>query len=134
MEERIVWRERTVTSTVVGPTQIQTRTVVVPVPVTGPTGTVLYVPRIETVTTELRGEVKTFASQVLSEKASENLSLVPAPPPDWAVGIGGQMFPSYRIEASVERRLFGPLWVRGWVQQPIAVEPPAVGFGVRVEF
>lgn len=56
------------------------------------------------------------------------------PPAGWAATLGLQLLPDKRLELGLERRLFGPLWARVWLLQPAAIEPPAVGVGLRVEW
>lgn len=85
-----------------------------------------------------RGPVTTTtATQTAAEERIREVVrevVTPAPRPGWAALLGLQVLPDQRIEVGIERRLFGPVWVRGWALQPIAVAAPAVGLGLRVEF
>jgi hypothetical protein len=132
VEERIVYRDRTTTNTVAGPVRIQTRTVTVQVPVTTSTGTVLYVPRTETVVNEVRGEIKTFTFRDTNEKLSFKVYEMPKPPPTWSVDWRPRLLPTQDLVGTlaVGYRAIGPAWVEVWVS-PLA---PSAGVGLRVEF
>ena len=81
-----------------------------------------------------RREVASVAAKV--ERVAE-VVVTPPPPvarPSWAVSGGLQLIPDQRLELGLDRRLFGPFWVRAWVLQPAALSLPAVGVGLRAEF
>lgn len=84
-----------------------------------------------------RGPVVTDTRAASATEHRSELVVTPPPPterPGWALGAGLQLLPDKRLELALERRLFGPVWLRAWALQAAAVEPPAVGIGLRVEW
>jgi hypothetical protein len=100
------------------------------VPVPGPE-------RILRVTVTERGPVVTDTHATAASERRQELTVTPPPPverPGWAVGAGLQLLPDQRLELALERRIVGPVWARAWALQPMALQPPAVGLGLRVEW
>lgn len=116
----------------------------VPERILGPTRTVVgptvYTPgpeRIVRQTVIERGPVVTDTHAATQAEHHAELVLTPPPPvprPSWAVTAGLQLLPDHRLELGLERRVVGPIWVRAWALQAAAIEPPAVGVGLRVEW
>lgn len=80
---------------------------------------------------------RTEAQTVRQEnRSTQTITLdKPAPPAaQWAVGGGLQLMPGQALQISLERRLFGPIWVTGWALQPFKLAVPSAGVGLRVEF
>lgn len=115
---------------VAGPVRVETRTVTRTVPGPERPGPVreVTVVRIE----ERAGTVREVAGATVVEERLRTVT-VPAPRPVWAVGVGAQVLPDVRAELALERRLFGPVWLRAAVVQPLRVEAPAVVVGLRIE-
>lgn len=121
--------------TVEGPVRVETRTVTREVPGPERPGPVreTIVTRIEErapVIIERAAEAKALSV----ERGEVRITPVSFVPPNWAVGLGAQLLPDTRVELGIEHRLFGPVWVRAWALQPLQLQPPAVGLGVRIEF
>jgi hypothetical protein len=54
--------------------------------------------------------------------------------PRLAVFVGAQLFPHKEPVVGAGVRLFGQLWLEGWVRQPIALASPAAGAQLRLAF
>jgi hypothetical protein len=116
---------------VLGPVRVETRTVTRTIPGPERPG-----PTRETVVTRIEERAGTVVEREGAVRVEERLRTVTvqAPPPVWAVGAGLQLLPDQRLEIALEHRLVGPVWVRAWALQPTALQPPAVGLGLRVEW
>jgi hypothetical protein len=129
---RTEWRDRKVEKFVEGPETVTTRTVTreVSPDVPGPerVTTVVQVVERGPVTIERASEATGAA------KAETRTVTVTLPPAAWAVSAGLQVLPDRRLELGLERRVVGPVWARAWALQAAAMEPPALGVALRVEW
>lgn len=123
-----------VEKTVTGPVRVETvtETKYTPGPERpGPTITkvVTHIEQRDPVIIE-KGSVKEFTGI----DAKQSITVMAPAKPDWALGVGAQFLPDKRIQLTLERRLLGPVWAQAWVLQPLQINPPAVGLGLKVEF
>lgn len=118
-------------TTIEGPVQIRTVTRTRTVP-----GPAVPGPVVETVVTrvEQRAPITIVKEGEKQIQVQTREVTITKPLPGWALGAGLQLLPDKRAEISLERRLIGPVWARAWVLQPLSIQVPAVGVGLRVEF
>lgn len=84
------------------------------------------------VTTTKRAEV----AQARAEEGRAALTVTPPAPalPAWSLGAGAQLLPKLALHLELGHRLVGPLWVQGWVTQPLELALPAAGVGARIDW
>lgn len=130
--EKVVEREgKTQIKEVDGPVRIQTVTRTVQ----GPEHTV---ERIVT-RTEQRDPVviERASTTAMESRTATQVVTLEKPAPElagWALGAGLGIVPEYRAHVALARRLFGPVWVEAWADQPLKLAVPSAGVGLRVEF
>lgn len=132
VQEKLVKADKeVVVKTVEGPVRIETKTVTKTVPGPERPG-----PTIERVVTRVETRdpiIIDRATRTDTETATISIEKPLPEPAQWAFGAGLQT--GVEVQVSLSRRLFGPFWLTGWVNQPTELKPPAsAGLGLRVEF
>jgi hypothetical protein len=77
---------------------------------------------------------RTDEARVTTADVQRELTEKPLPPRVWAAALGLQLSPDRALVVGLGHRLFGPVWVEGWLAPRLELRAPAAGVGVRIEF